>query len=81
VTTRGEQAKRVLVLSFSSLRTDPRVRRQIELLRQNYDVTAVGFDCPDGLSVRCRAIPDRHWPGAIKAVAALQLACGADESA
>lgn len=81
MTTRGEQAKRVLVLSFSSLRTDPRVRRQIELLRRNYDVTAVGFDCPDGLSVRCRAIPDRHWPGAIKAVAALQLACGADESA
>lgn len=36
-----------LVISFSDLRSDGRVRRQIDLVRQGCDVTAVGLGDPD----------------------------------
>ena len=34
---------RILILSFSSLLTDPRVIRQLRILSQSYEVTAAGF--------------------------------------
>jgi hypothetical protein len=37
---------RILCLSFSDLRADPRVRRQIALLSNDHDVTAAGFGDP-----------------------------------
>lgn len=37
---------RILCLSFSPLHTDPRVRRQIEVLRAEHTVTAAGFSDP-----------------------------------
>ncbi|HYN27204.1 MAG TPA: glycosyltransferase, partial [Burkholderiales bacterium] len=77
---RGER-KRALVLSFSDLRTDPRVRRQLALLCGEFEVTAAGSGCPDDLPVRCLAIPAQHWSGPAKAVAALRLAAGRYESA
>jgi len=39
--------KRVLIFSFSNLRKDPRVRRQIELLKPYYQITAAGFEDPE----------------------------------
>lgn len=77
---RGEP-KRALVLSFSDLRTDPRVRRQFALLCGEFEVTAVGSGCPGDLPVRCLAVPAQHWSGPAKAVAALLLAAGRYESA
>ena len=39
--------KRVLIISFSELKSDPRVYRQIQLLRKHFHVTAAGFgNCP-----------------------------------
>jgi len=73
--TRNDRAdaRRVLVLSFSDLRTDPRVRRQLALLCREFEVTAVGFGCPDDFPVRCLAIPDRHWSTPCKAGVAFLL--------
>lgn len=38
--------KRILIISFSDLRSDPRVRRQLFGLKESYDVTAVGLADP-----------------------------------
>jgi hypothetical protein len=39
--------RRILIISFSELKSDPRVYRQIQLLRQHFHVTAAGFgNCP-----------------------------------
>lgn len=39
--------KRILIISFSELKSDPRVYRQIQLLRKHFHVTAAGFgNCP-----------------------------------
>jgi glycosyltransferase involved in cell wall biosynthesis len=43
---------RILCLSFSHLHSDPRVRRQIELLSGDHDVTAAGFSDPQISGVR-----------------------------
>lgn len=37
----------ILVLSFSDLARDPRVHRQLQLLRENYRVTAAGYADPN----------------------------------
>lgn len=39
--------KRILVISFSDLRNDPRVNRQIRLLARSYQVTAAGYADPE----------------------------------
>lgn len=39
--------KRILIFSFSNLRKDPRVRRQIELLKPHYHVISAGFEDPE----------------------------------
>lgn len=77
----GGTPGRALVLSFSDLRTDPRVRRQISLLRERFELTAVGFGCPDDAALRCLAIPGPHWTGAAKIAAAGLLAIGCNEAA
>lgn len=38
--------KKVLILSFSDLSTDPRVNRQISLFSKVYKVYAAGYNCP-----------------------------------
>lgn len=38
--------KKILVISFSWLDRDPRVRRQLALLKENYEVHALGFSSP-----------------------------------
>lgn len=50
----------VLVVSFTDLKRDPRVSRQIEALRQHYRVIAAGLEDPalEGVRfVRCRRAP------------------------
>jgi len=40
----------LLILSFSPIRSDPRVLKQVELFRDRYDVTTCGYgDAPDGV--------------------------------
>lgn len=61
----------LLVLSFSVLERDPRVLRQIELFRADYDVLTCGFGPPpDGVSDHIR-IPEelRNWRSDYKPVA------------
>lgn len=40
-------AKRILIISYSYLNNDPRVRRQIMLLKDKYKVVAAGFNDPE----------------------------------
>ena len=48
----------ILVMSFSTLVSDPRVLKQIDLLREDYDVTTCGYGpAPDGV-VGHHRIPD-----------------------
>ncbi len=37
--------KKLLIISFSDIQNDPRVQRQIQLLKQHYLVTVIGFGC------------------------------------
>ncbi|MGE5329798.1 MAG: glycosyltransferase [Deltaproteobacteria bacterium] len=39
--------KKILILSFTDLSSDPRVRRQIRFLKEEYEITAVGTASPD----------------------------------
>ena len=39
--------KRILIISFSTLRMDPRVLRQIESIKKNYSVTVIGYGSPN----------------------------------
>ncbi len=38
--------KKILIISFSNLHSDPRVRRQIEILRHEYNVSCIGYTDP-----------------------------------
>lgn len=66
--------KRVLILSFSDLATDPRVARQIGLLSSRYDVTAAGFGQPRLAGARfLQLLPlQRSLAGRVLAVAMLK---------
>ena len=67
--------KRVLVLSFSPLDRDPRVRRQLEFLKQTHDVTAAGFTDPCMDWVRFVPLENsaRTRAGRLLSVALLQM--------
>lgn len=42
--------KKILIISFSAIRSDPRVMRQVRLLASTYDVTVAGFGAkPEGV--------------------------------
>jgi hypothetical protein len=43
---RNRDKKKILIICFSHLDTDPRVHRQLIFLRDYYDVTAAGFGRP-----------------------------------
>ena len=54
----------LLILTFSPIRSDPRVLKQVELFRGKYRVTTCGYgDAPDGVD-RHFALPadSRGWP-------------------
>lgn len=72
---------RALVISFSNLRTDPRVHRQIALLAERFDITAAGHAPPLVPGVKFLPVPPHHWTGARKLAAALLLKLGRFEQA
>lgn len=54
---------RLLILSFSDIRSDARVLRQVRLFRDDYELTTCGYgEAPDGVAGHVR-IPDElvHW--------------------
>jgi hypothetical protein len=54
---------RLLILSFSDIRSDARVLRQVRLLADDYELTTCGYgEAPDGVAEHVR-IPDElvHW--------------------
>jgi hypothetical protein len=58
--TRGKAfrtLKRLLIVSFSDLAVDPRVNRQVRLLRDRYHVTAAGYADPGVAGVEFVRIP------------------------
>jgi Glycosyltransferase Family 4 len=68
--------KRILVISFSNLNTDPRVNRQIRLLATHYDVTAAGTADPNVDGVKYIPISTTRKPLLSKALAAAVLKLG-----
>ena len=66
--------KRLLIVSFSNLSVDPRVNRQIRLLRQHYRVTAAGYADPKVPDVEFVEIPRsaRSLTGKVMAVVMLK---------
>lgn len=60
---------RVLILCFSPLRRDPRVLRQIALLKADYEVSTCGFGpAPDGVERHFEIPADRTawWPDGLR---------------
>lgn len=53
----------LLILSFSNIRSDPRVLKQVQLFRDLYDVTTCGFgEMPDGVVEHIEVTADaRAW--------------------
>lgn len=73
--------KRALVVSFSNLRTDPRVQRQITLLRHDFDLRAAGHADPGADGVEFFPVSPRHWSPPRKLLAAALLKAGFFEEA
>ena len=42
-----QKRQSLLIVSFSKLKSDPRVKRQIKYLSTHYDVTAIGWSDPE----------------------------------
>lgn len=50
--------KKLLILSFSRLESDPRVTRQIELFREDWEVSTCGYGPTPAGSIRHFSVPD-----------------------
>jgi len=61
--------KRILVLCYSQLHRDPRVRRQLHFLRERYALTAAGLSDPaiEGVEYVQLLYPRPRWWGALAA--------------
>ena len=70
----------VLVLSYSHLRSDPRVRRQIRALAKHYRVVSCGYGDAPADVVRHVSIPSRRRPLFAKAADAVRLTLGLHEA-
>lgn len=73
MSVRRGKRKRVLVLSFSFLHRDSRIQRQVLFLRNEYDLTVVGFSNPDLDQVKFIPIGQQVNTLKSKAFMALQL--------
>lgn len=58
---RRSKKRRIAIIAFSNLSTDPRVRRHIFSLRKHYDLTTIGYDSPQILGLKSFVI---HKPKA-----------------
>lgn len=47
-----QNKRKILIISFSKLKSDPRVKRQILFLSKQYDITAIGWSDPEIEGVR-----------------------------
>jgi hypothetical protein len=65
--------KRLLVLCFSNLASDPRVQRQLRALSTQFQITAAGFADPAIEGVDFAPVDSRYWSMRDKAVLALML--------
>lgn len=75
------EKKRVLIISFSAIASDPRVMRQIRLLCDRYDVCVLGYgDQPAGVSIRFFGLSRRPKTLILKFSYAVQLIFGLFES-
>ncbi|MEO6624840.1 MAG: glycosyltransferase [Burkholderiaceae bacterium] len=69
--------KKILIISFSAIRSDPRVMRQLRLLEHDWDVTVAGYgDAPDA-RVHFIPIVKPGTPKLVKVWWALKLMAGA----
>lgn len=72
--------KTVLIISFSVIRSDPRVMRQVRLLESGYDLTVAGFGARPDANVRFVEVVKPRASLVRKATWALKLLVGAFES-
>lgn len=72
--------KRILIISFSVIHSDPRVMRQVRLLAPAYDVTVAGFGVKPEADIRFVDVVKPRASLVRKAVWALKLLLGAFES-
>lgn len=72
--------KKVLIISFSAIRSDPRVMRQIRLLSTAYDVTVAGFGAKPDADIRFVEVVKPRASLFRKGIWALKLLLGAFES-
>lgn len=72
--------KTVLLISFSVIRSDPRVMRQVRLLESGYDLTVAGFGAKPDANVRFVEVVKPRASLVRKATWALKLLVGAFES-
>lgn len=72
--------KKVLIISFSVIRSDPRVMRQVRLLESGCDLTMAGFGAKPEADVRFVEVVKPRASLLRKAVWALKLLAGAFES-
>lgn len=72
--------KKVLIISFSVIRSDPRVMRQVRLLESGCDLTVAGFGAKPEADVRFVEVVKPRASLLRKAVWALKLLAGAFES-
>ena len=72
--------KRILIISFSDLATDPRVHRQIKLLSSRYEVLAAGTAPPQIAGMEFFRIPQTPRPLSLRVLGALDLKLGRYES-
>lgn len=72
--------KRILIISFSVIHSDPRVMRQVRLLAPTYDVTVAGFGVKPEADIRFVEIVKPRASLFHKGLWALKLLLGAFES-
>lgn len=68
--------QRLLIISFSTIETDPRVRRQLALLKDKFDLVVTGFGCLQMAGVSMVTLPEDDRSFSHKVVKAIQLLFG-----
>lgn len=68
--------RRLLIISFSTIETDPRVRRQLALLKDEFDLVVAGFGRLQMAGVSMATLPEDGRSFAHKAAKAIQLLSG-----
>lgn len=69
--------RRLLIISFSTIETDPRVRRQLALLKDEFELVVAGFGPLQMGGVSMVTLPEDGRSFAHKAAKAIQLLSGA----